>query len=174
MFSAEVKRTALAGLAMLASYSAIAASGGVAVVDMAAVIDGSKYTEAALKSKKKLEDTYQELVLQHQTLAKEQSDLEKSKAVTSTATYNKKQAALEEKQKVLAKKDHELQETALKEQEKHMKFMRKLHEVVKSASAKVAAKKGFDLVLSTEVLFSNGQNDITKEVTAEVEKSKLF
>ena len=171
MLSAKVKSAALAGLAILASFSANATSGSVAVVNFGAVLEGSKHVEAVQKSmQKKLGDKQQELILQHQTLAKEQNDLEKSKAVTSTASYNKKQAALEEKQKALSKKERDFQEVAIKTQEESMK---KLFDLVKSASAKIAANKGIDLVLNAEALFAKGQYDITKEVRAEVEKSKL-
>lgn len=172
MLSAKVKSAVLASLVMVASLSVNAAAGGnVAVVDIRSVVEGSKHFDAMQKSmQKKLGDKHQELIIQQKKLAEEQSALEKSKAVTASATYSKKQADLEKKQEKLAESERAFQEQVMKLQDESMK---KLYNLVKSASTKIATAKGFEIVLQAEPLYVKSQYDITKEVKTAVENSKL-
>lgn len=170
----SIKNALLASTLIASGFVANAQAQGtstVAVVDVRSVVEGSKhFTSMQADMQKKLGPKHEELVLAQKNLSKQQEELDKSKQVMATATYNKKKQELDKKLAAHAEKERAFQEEVMKLQDQSMK---KLYSLVKDATKTIAQKQGFKIVLQGEALYVADQYDITKEVKRAVENSKL-
>lgn len=171
MLVSKTKKLLLASFMLgmsIASTSAYA--GGVAVVDMRSVVEGSKhFAQMQADMQKNLGTKHEELMSSRNDLNKEQENLKKQKSVMAANDFKKKQDELTKKQAKLGERERAFQEEVMKTQDDSMK---KLYAAVRTATEKVAKKNGFDLVLQGEPLFAVTKFDITSSVKKELESKK--
>ncbi len=153
--------------AVLLSASSYAGSFIIGKLDMQQVFASPNGVE---KIQKQLEDEFagqrNEVMGLMRKLQGDQKALEKNRSVMSKDDLSKKESSLQEEQQKFQQAQSNYQESIMAAQKKAMQaFLDK----VKSASERVASKKGLDAVLvNNTVMYAKRSQDVTDAVLAEI------
>lgn len=158
---------------LVVSSAAFAADSKVGFVDVQKAVQA---TAAGKKAKASMDTEYnkrkKELEKKNQDIVKMGQDLEKKKAVMAEEAFNRKVVEFQEEQlkfqKVVADNQLEIQK-------KEKELVEPILEKMKKVIDKVAAEKGFSVVLQKQgdnVLFAQKDADLTDAVVQAYEKEK--
>lgn len=156
-------------VACVASSAVMASSANFGVVDINKVIESSpQMTTLRASLEKEFQAKGQALQAKIKQFNDDASKLDKEKPVMAKAEIQKKEAELNKRQQTLAQEEQALQQSVM---QKNQLMMEEVISKVKAASAEVAKKKGFAMVLQkTAVIVSDASQDMTADVQSKLAK----
>lgn len=124
---------------------------------------------ARAQLKKEFGDREKALTAQHSAIQKQEADLKRNSAVMATDKKNAAEKALRDK---MSGFNSAMSTFRNDFNMKRNELLQGLQKRIYAAIVKVAKDGGYDLVLSNGVVYASNQVDVTKQVLAELAKTK--
>lgn len=151
---------------------AASAAAGVKIgfVNVQQIMAKAPQAEAArAQLKKEFGNREKNLTAQRDAIQKQESDLKRNSSVMSADKKSAAEKALRDK---MSSFNREMSTFRDDFNMKRNQLLQGLQKQISDAITKVAKDGGYDLVLSTGVVYASGKVDLTKQVLAELAKSK--